>query len=647
MAKRLPEVDVIDFETDPIQERPEYPPKPVGVSITEWGKKPRYLAWGHYTGKNNCSLADAKRILLPIWRNGRRKLFHHGKFDVDVAVTHMGMPMLPWDLIDDTMFLLFLHDPHAPDFQLKPASERILGLAPDERDEVVDWLWEHRSQLISEFGVDRFKNSKGETLVGSQKRIGALVAYAPGDIAGRYANGDGTRTMGLFKHTWPKIQTRGMGEAYDRERELMPILLDNERVGVRVDLRSLRQDAKLYLAAVEQADVWLRKRLKAPSLNLDADAEVAEALAKARIIKDEDWALTATGKRSVSKKNLLPSMYTDPRVASVFGYRNRLNTCLKMFMLPWTRQASSRPDSHVSTNWNQIRGNRGEGGGLSGTRTGRPSTSNPNFLNISKTWYDKDDGYEHPSHIGSLPELPLVRKYILPDVGGVFCHRDYNGQELRLLGHFEDAALMRAYQENPRMDVHDHVRQLIEDIANLRYHRTQVKITNFRRIYGGGAPATAGALHVSIDVAKELLAAHSRALPGVKDLSKQITALSKSGEPIVTWGGRQYYVEPPRYDKRYGRDMTYEYKLLNYLIQGSAADVTKEAIIRYHNHPKKQGRFLVTVYDEINVSAGKAVYKPEMAVLKEAMESIECDVPMLTDGKTGLNWANLKGYADV
>jgi DNA polymerase I-like protein with 3'-5' exonuclease and polymerase domains len=99
--------------------------------------------------------------------------------------------------------------------------------------------------------------------------------------------------------------------------------------------------------------------------------------------------------------------------------------------------------------------------------------------------------------LSALPELPLVRKYILPDAGDVFCHRDYNGQELRLLGHFEDAALMRAYQEDPRMDVHDHVRQLIEDIAGFKYHRTQVKITNFRRIYGGGAPATAGALNVS------------------------------------------------------------------------------------------------------------------------------------------------------
>jgi DNA polymerase I-like protein with 3'-5' exonuclease and polymerase domains len=639
MPKRPPAYDVIDFETDPIQQRPEYPPKPVGVSIMEPGKKPRYLAWGHYTGENNCSLADAKRILKGVWNNGRRKLFHNGKFDVDVAVTHMGCPMLPWELMDDSMFLLFLHDPHATTLALKPASESILGLPPEERDEVVEWLWAHRAQLVSEFGVDRYTDSKGKPLVNSRAKIGALVAYAPGDIAGRYANGDTLRAGGLFKQLYPKIIDRGMGEAYDRERELMPILLENERVGIRVDLRGLRKDIKLYSASVEAADAWLRKRLKNKDLNLDADTEVAEALSKAKIIKDESWSLTATGQRSVSKKNLLPTMFNDPRVASVFGYRNRLQTCLKMFMLPWERQAGARPDSHVSTNWNQIRGEAG------GTRTGRPSTSNPNFLNISKSWHDKDDGYEHPTCL-AVEELPLVRKYILPDAGGLFLHRDYNGQELRLLGHFEDAALMRAYQEDPRMDVHDHVRQLIEDIAGLKYYRTQVKITNFRRIYGGGAPATASALNVSIDVAKELLTAHGTALPGVKQLSQQITALAREGEPIITWGGRAYFPETPKYDKRFGREMTYEYKLLNYLIQGSAADVTKEAILRYHRHPAKRGRFLVTVYDEINVSAAKGEYKKEMAVLKESMEGIECDVPMLTDGKIGPNWADTKGYRD-
>lgn len=204
------------------------------------------------------------------------------------------------------------------------------------------------------------------------------------------------------------------------------------------------------------------------------------------------------------------------------------------------------------------------------------------------------------------------------------------------------------------MDVHDHVRQLIDDICGLTYHRTQVKITNFRRIYGGGAPATASALHVSIDAAKQLLTAHGQALPGVKDLSKQITDLSKSGEPITTWGGREYYVEPPKYDERFKRMMTYEYKLLNYLVQGSAADATKQAIINYHNHPKKRGRFMVTVYDEINSSSAsekteklrRLAAEHELAVMKEAMECLEFDVPMLSDAKLGPNWADVVKYKD-
>lgn len=642
--KRPPTVTVVDFETDPIEPRPDYPPEPVGVSIKKPGKKSKYFAWGHHTGKNNCTKADGERALQAVWKQDTI-LFHHAKFDVDVAQEHMGCGPIPWERVHDTMFLLFLHDPHAPDFKLKPASERILGMAPEERDEVEEWLWAHRKQLCEEFQLDtRYVDDKGKPYINKRSKMGMFIAYAPGDIAGRYANGDTDRTEGLFKHIWPRVMDRGMEEAYDRERELLPILLDNERVGVRVDLRGLRRDIKLYSGATEAADAWLRKRLKAPNLSLDNDADVAEALSRAKVIDDTSWTLTATGRRSVSKKNLLPEMYKDPRVAAAFGYRNRLQTCLKMFMFPWERQASARPDRHVSTNWNQVR-QSGGGADPTGTRTGRPSTSNPNFLNISKTWDDKDDGYEHPEFLNVDP-LPLVRRYILPDDGDVFCHRDYNGQELRLLGHFEDATLMEAYQNDPRMDVHDHVRQLIEDIAGLTYQRTQVKITNFRRIYGGGAPATAGALNVSLEIAKQLLTAHGKALPGVQQLSKQIAALSKGGEPITTWGGREYYVEPPRFDKRYNRHMTYEYKLLNYLIQGSAADVTKEAIIRYHNHPKRDSRFLVTVYDEINISARKDIARQQMQVLRESMEGIECDVPMLTDGKTGLNWAALKKYED-
>jgi DNA polymerase I-like protein with 3'-5' exonuclease and polymerase domains len=123
--------------------------------------------------------------------------------------------------------------------------------------------------------------------------------------------------------------------------------------------------------------------------------------------------------------------------------------------------------------------------------------------------------------------------------------------------------------------------------------------------------------------------------------------MGKEGIPIVTWGGRLYYVEPPGYSKKYKRHMTYEYKLLNYTCQGSAADVTKQAMINYDEHPKRRGRFLVQVYDEMNASSGPKP-KKEMKVLRESMEMVseQLDVPMLSDGKIGLTWGDLEKYEE-
>jgi DNA polymerase I-like protein with 3'-5' exonuclease and polymerase domains len=629
---KIPSCTTIDFETDEIQNRPAYPPVPVGVSIQEHGKKPKYFAWGHHIGGNNCSKADAVRALKAVW-NKKPMLFHNAKFDCEVAMVHMGMPSPNWDEVHDTTFLLYLHDPHAPNLQLKPSSERILGMPPEERDDVRDWLWENRKKLFSEYGITFSRADSGKAT------WARYISYAPGDVVGPYANGDCTRTTKLFRHLYIDILERGMVAAYDRERQCLPIFLQNEIDGIRVDLPRLRKDEALYSQALEDADMWLRKRLKNKDLNLDNDAEVAEAFAVNNIIPDEAWSWTAGGRgrapqRSLKKDNLRPELYTDKRVASVFGYRNRLSTCLKMFMRPWLIQAEKR-NGWISTNWNQVRGDQG------GTRTGRPSTNNPNFLNISKTWHDKDDGYVHPSFT-KLPELPLVRVYILPDKGDIFGHRDFNGQELRILGHYEDGTLLDAYKADPSMDVHAHVKGLILDITGLDYHRTQVKVTNFRRIYGGGAPATASALNVSIEDAKRLLAAHGKAIPGLQELNREIKAMVARGEPIVTWGGREYYVEPPKFDKRFNRHMTYEYKLINYLIQGSAADVTKQALINYHNHPQRRGRFMVTVYDEINASMPKAIWKQEMEILRDCMEQIELDVPLLSEGKYGPSWGDLQ-----
>ena len=633
---KLPTVHTIDFETLPIVGSWQ-PPKPVGVSIRLPGaKKSTYFRWGHPTG-NNCSLADAKRNLQAIWKPGNDLLFHNSKFDVSVAEAHMGCKRMPALKMHDTMFLLFLRDPHAPDLQLKSSAMRYLGVPPEEQDAVHDWAKRNKAELLLKHFTKPF-------------RPGAYIGYAPGDIVDPYARGDTDRTFGLFKDCFKYVSDANMLEPYQREQGCMPIFLDNEQTGIRVDMDLLRRDVGIYERALETTDAWIRKRLKAPSLNINSDADFAEALAVAGVVPDDAWTFTKSGQRSVAKGNLTPDMFNDVRVAQAFGYRNRLQTCLNMFMRPWLVQAEVR-NGWVSTNWNQVRGAE------YGTRTGRPSTSDPNFLNISKTW-GVDDGYIHPLFLKVL-ELPLVRRYMLPDLNGLWLHRDYNGQELRVLANAEDGPMMQAYIDNPWLDVHQFVADLIDKLTGKVFARKNVKIANFRIIYGGGAPATAAGIGCSLAEAKELLDAHGRALPSIKGkggVSDQTKDIGRRGDALITWGGREYYVEAPGYSKKYGRHMTYEYKLLNYYCQGSAADITKQALINYDSHPKRKGRFLVTVYDEINSSspgakaekARLAAAKEEMAVLRESMECVseDLDVPMLSEGKIGATWGDQEKFKE-
>lgn len=629
---KIPEHITLDFETKPIRPRPNFPPVPIGVALrTPWAEK-RYFAWGHPT-KNNCHVDEAMRELERVWDSGLPILFHNAKFDTSVAYEGLGAPRLPWERIHDTTFLAFLVDPHARSLGLKELAENLLDWPPDERDAMGEWLWNHRKSLSETFGI-KLSRSKGKVVKAS-----AYTAYVPGDIAGVYAIGDIDRTDGLFTELLPLVIDNGMEAAYNRERQLMPILQENEETGMLVDTRALQIEIPLYKKQFAKSERWLREALHSPELNIDADKDVAQALLSQGIVPEENWTLTEGGQLCMKKDVLLPEHFSGPggtEIASVLGYRNRLLTCLNMFMQPWLVQAEAR-NGYVSTNWNQIRGEAG------GTRTGRPSTNEPNFLNISKSWDDKKDGYVHPEFLGLLP-LPLVRRFVLPDEGCEFLHRDFDGQELRVFAHFEQGALMRAYLENENLDPHKFVGDTLISMTGIEMDRTKIKVMNFQSIYGGGLTAIQNKMHINRAQAKEYKEFHNAALPGRKILDDTIKEIVRAGDPIRTWGGRLYYPEEPRVVK--GRRMTWEYKLINYLVQGSAADITKQAIIEWYCDPDRRARFMITVYDEINICAllgGTA--DAQMALLKRHMNRNRLDVPMTTAGKRGLSWGKVEKCA--
>lgn len=608
---------VCDFETQAITDRPRYPPEPVGVAlarITRAGTPTAatYTAWGH--PDKNSPARDIEKtlaLLARLWSDDAVDLvFHNAKFDLDVAQTHLQLALPRWDRVHDTLFQVYLDDPRAPSLALKPTATRLLEMPADEQDAVRAWLIDN--------GVVRRAASDW----------GAAISLAPGDVVAPYAVGDVIRTARLHQLLHTRLRTREMLGAYDRERRLLPMLLENERCGVRVDLSALEADVADYGTAFERINGWICKRLRAPQLDIDSDQDLAEALDRAGVVAA--WEMTRTGRRSTSKKNL---RLTDLPLRDALAYRAQLATCLRTFMVPWLEQARMTR-GWIHTNWNQVRGDNDKG-----TRTGRLS-SNPSKQNTPNEF--------KPLKLAvRVPPLPQCRRYIVADdPTHVVLSADYSQQELRALGHFEDGPLLDAYKADPRMDLHDHARTLINRMLNTSLERKPIKNMGFGLIYGMGLAKLAEQMGVDDDMARRIKRAYLTIFPGLRGLIDELTRCARLGQPIRTWGGREYFCEPPRMmkDERTGEDRlrTFEYKMLNLLIQGSSADCTKEAMVRYHEDRERRGRFMLQVHDQLLVSAPRKTAKREAATLRRTMESVEFDVPMLVDISIGDDWANLK-----
>jgi DNA polymerase-1 len=600
-------VIAIDFETQAIAGNPTVrPPQPVGMAYKRSGYKGRYLAWGHPTGNSPGAFEKAQAILRKAIAEREPIVMHNSKFDIAVAEAHMGVRFDPDPtLIHDTLFSVFLHDPYADTFSLKPSSERILGLPPSEQDSLRDWILTHVA---------------GAT----EKNFGAFIAKAPVQIVTPYAIGDVDRTLRLHQFLIGQVPQA----AYTREQKLRNILMGSERRGILCDVERLAHDTSELEAALIQSTQHLQTILQEEEI--DTPTKLANALDRAG--KIGKWVLTPTGKRSTSRPNLEAAI-ADKEVLHLLQYRGALSHLLSQFARPWLELADQY-GGRLHPEWNQVRQSyhNDESLKLKGTKTGRLSCSKPNFQNMPNEYtITIPKGY---------PALPLMRQYILADKGYRWLKRDYSQQELRIMAHYSEGRLCQRYKLDPRIDAHVETSNLIVEHTGLTLPRKHVKITGFSVIYGAGKRQLASQLGVTEDEAASILRAYFKALPEVPKLMQKCSQRGNSGGTIITWGGREYPVEPPKILKN-GRYANYSYKLLNYLIQGSAGDCTKESLIRW-DQDKGDAEFLATVHDENDIQAPEDSWRSAMRKLKKAMESIEFDVKMVSDGFTGVNWANLK-----
>lgn len=590
----------LDIETEAIQFGGPLLPEPVGCALGVPGQERRYYAWGHPEG-NNCTKAEFKDVLQEIWH--REWVTHNGLvFDVPVLTHHFALPERDPLLTHDTLFESYLHNPHAKSLSLKPLSEEWLGMPPDEQTELYDWILANVAECRA------------------RSQCGEFIARAPAGIVGKYAIGDIERTRALHEYVSPLIAE--MQEPYDRERRLAPILADIQNRGVRVDLPRLLKD---YLKAMEKLakiTQLIRERLGNPTLNPGSDNELADALIKAGF---KNFLTTPTGKVSVAKPSLEQALQADPELMSMLKTRSTYETLTGTFMWPWIQFARDN-NGRVHAGYNQVRNPDGFG-----TRTGRLSSSKPNFQNVPNDL--GEDYWKEP--------YPEMRSYLLPEEGHKWICGDFKNQEPRLAAHFEDGAFCRAFNEDPLLDPYI----FLCDVASMPHsERKKAKQIYLGLLYAMGVASLADKLGITDYEATVLRNIIKASIPDIVALDNDCKRRFKKGLPIRTLGGRLYFCEPPTGNR------TWDYKALNTLIQGSAADQTKEAMVyadrelramRYDADKKLYlpPRLLGTVHDEYSISAPDFLVDQICDMMQKSANALPCDVPMLMDIATGNNWA--------
>jgi len=587
----------IDFETKAIQKGSPLSPKPVGVSIKHGSLKSRYFAWGHPT-ENNCNYNDAKEALTVVSNPEFEVVMHNAKFDARIIMEWFNIPILA--TMHDTMVMAFLAYPYEQSLCLKYLAQKYLGMEPDEQLELRDWIVKH---------------VKGATV----KNWGAYISYGPGSLVGKYAGADTDMTHGLYLKLKEVIDAQSMQTAYRLEMDLVPVFIEMEKFGVPI-ADNINEALKFWTRRFDDGEEYLKSVVG--DIKLGGKA-MFNKLRVDGYINEDNITYTDKGNPQYGRA-LLPNLISDEKLRTVLEHRSKLQKVIGTYLNPWADAYNK--DGRFFPYFNQTRGEE-----FGGTRTGRVSSD----LQQIPAFYDP-----------TTTVVPNLRTFIVPEKGHVLLKRDYSAQEIRVAAHYAEGSILQAYQNDPLLDVHTFVKGLILDKTGWDLQRPIVKAISFLKLYGGGPRRLMDTIECSFSEAAGFFDAYNKALPEFLQLTKDVEAQVKNGIMLRTWGGRLYDVEPGKHIKGIWRE--FYYKLVNTLIQGSSADMSKTAMKRYHYHPDRKGRILLVVHDEIIVTCPKERIHEEMKLLKWAMEEIPgWDVPLISDAKIGHTFGDLEEYHGV
>ena len=442
---------------------------------------------------------------------------------------------------------------------------------------------------------------------------------------GPYAEQDAELTLKLWNNFKIEIVKQELNSVFDLETRVFPMLFEMRWKGVRVDI----ERAEKYKKDLQRKEKKILGDIKKET-GVDVQLFAAASVAKAFDSKNIKYTRTKTGMPSFDKNFL--SSHSSPLAKMVVEARE-INKARTTFIDTILKHEKN---GRIHGETNQLRSDSG------GTVTGRLSMQNPNLQQVPA----------RNKLIG-----PMVRSLFIPEEGCEWGCFDYNQQEPRLVVHF--AALthkglpgasdfVEAYNENKETDFH----QLVADIANIP--RKQAKTINLGLFYGMGRGKLGSQLGLNEDESKKLFDQYHSKVPFVKSLLEEAMKKADDDGVVRTLLGRKcrfdlwvpnlWSVEPSKSlprdvaEREYGKNIkrSWTYKALNKIIQGSAADQTKKAMVNLY-----ESGYIphIQVHDELDFSVESEKQEKE---IKEIMEScVQLEVPSVVDLEKGKSWGEI------
>jgi DNA polymerase-1 len=576
------------------------------------------------------------------------KILHNAKFDLHflraAGFTIKG-------IIHDTRVMHSLIDENSP-AGLKEISKRLIH--PNAG------MWEKK---IDEW---RAKYAREHKLKKKDVHYGLI----PLELMVPYASSDGHYTLVVYKDHLPQIaQNPALRQLYVQvESKLLFVLLDMEHDGVVINSDYLSQAGPQMEKEMAELKEKILKELGDPKTNIGSNAQVIPLLQKKGVKFSKK---TKTGKGYSLDAEVLEKLAIKYPICNDLLKWRRLDKKKGTYVESILEKASKDQKLHCEYNQN--------------VSTGRMSAKKPNTMNIPRGDTAIRQAFVAPIqivciHCGFTDDLCLAPMKC-PKCGSIavevdrdffLCFIDFSQIEVRLTAHYSQDPILLDVYNNTGEDVHlrtccemfgyryKEASLILQDENHAKYKeikkkRQIAKMINFLIIYGGGAKNLALRISTHEEPYTELqckrfISTYFDKYRGIAKWIAKTKLQCRQDMEIQNYFGRYRRLPELRDANKRSAIQGEKWKIeralrqgVNYLIQGSAADLFKIALVRVHDLLKdKKTRIVMPIHDEIVFY----FHKTEMALLpqiKAEMEDFNFRVPIVADiAYSRDNWANKK-----